>query len=258
MQGVFRHTCSPRFLSLLSLGKPHPRWAESNFRDGDPNEKWHSRATKCVPLTKRNGQSSDRVDEHASRNGRAVPSLLNPIKTEPTPDGSPHLYRFSPSPGPSMRYHTFQTDVRGSTYDEQRLSYNSPNGSSMGYGSPTQSHYHPSQTTGSASSTYSDGGGGGNYPLSANEDSPSYGDHFSSNGSTPQGFCPCRTSPATGVAYISLSQQLQTSLNALRQYSHHPPNTQCLLYRRIVELNSLMQCVAFVRMLSSFFIKFDF
>ncbi|KAJ3506747.1 hypothetical protein NMY22_g17150 [Coprinellus aureogranulatus] len=61
-------------------GKPHPRWADTNFRDGDPNEKWHSRATKCVPLSKRGIGS----DDHPPRSGRG--NGLSPIKTEPPTD----------------------------------------------------------------------------------------------------------------------------------------------------------------------------
>ncbi|KAF9013051.1 hypothetical protein BDQ17DRAFT_1231572 [Cyathus striatus] len=214
-------------------GKPHPRWADSNFRDGDPNEKWHSRATKCAPLTAKRPTQDD-----GQRNGRAMPTLLSPIKTEPITDTGSHLYRFSASPAPSMRYHTFQAE---------RQNYNPQSGSPLAtYHSP---HYQgnggqQNGTPGANSSSYSDGGGG--YPLSGSDDDHSYssGDQgYSSNGAGS--YCQCRTSPGTGVAYISLAQQLQSSLNSLRQYSHHPPNTQCLLYRRIVELNSLMQCVCF-------------
>ncbi|KAF9465312.1 hypothetical protein BDZ94DRAFT_1254233 [Collybia nuda] len=226
-------------------GKPHPRWAESNFRDGDPNEKWHSRATKCVPLSKRRGQSPDRLpDLISSHNGRAVPSLLSPIKTEPTTEFSPNLHRFSPSPAPSMRYHTFQADVRSpssSSFDtEQHSSYNGASYPTTT--SPPSAQYHNGTQPGSIPSSYSDGGG--HYHLSGSDDGHPYhsSDHYS-NGSQPQNFCPCRTSPGTGVAYISLAQQLQSSLNSLRQFSHHPPNTTCVLYRRILELNSIMQYV---------------
>ncbi|KAJ7214007.1 hypothetical protein GGX14DRAFT_392779 [Mycena pura] len=78
-------------------GKPHPRWAESSFRDGDPNEKWHSRATKCAPLPKRRGLSPYQT---------RPPALLPPIKTEAPSESqsqSQHaqgMYRFSASPPP--------------------------------------------------------------------------------------------------------------------------------------------------------------
>lgn len=174
--------------------------------------------------------------------------MLNPIKTEPSSEAAPHLYRFSPSPAPSIRYHTFQADVRTSptsSFDtSHRQSYNAPQpNSSVQYHASPSSPPAASYTTGHNGDSYSDGG---SYPLSGSEDGH-YGERFPHpNSSPPSNFCPCRTSPATGVAYIALSQQLQTSLNSLRQFSHHPPNSQCLLYRRIIELNNLMQYVVIV------------
>ncbi|KAF8886224.1 hypothetical protein CPB84DRAFT_1685145 [Gymnopilus junonius] len=234
-------------------GKPHPRWAESTFRDGDPNEKWHSRATKCVPLQKRlSGQQSTPPGQQSDdmpRNGRAVHSLLTPIKTEPVSEANAHLYRFSPSPQPSMRYHTLQTDVHpgsdSSSFDNDPRSaggYNGTNGSSYHGNNANGGHYNGNGNQGSAPSSYSDGGGGGtgNYSLSNSDDGTnSYGEQYTSS---PQSHfaCSCRTNPALGIAYINLSQTLQSSLNSLRQYSHHPSNTQCNLFRKIVELNNTL------------------
>lgn len=255
LRGTITHLLSvPFHPHLLSIGKPHPRWAESSFRDGDPNEKWHSRATKCVPLPKRNGQqpqqpqqttqSQQQLPDDMLRNGRAVPSLLSPIKTEPTPEANAQLYRFSPSPAPSMRYHTFQADVRSdssSSFDnDPRPGYNPSNGSGM---YPTNTtHYTTSGTGSTAPSTYSDGGGGVSYPLSNSDDgSTSYGDHFSVNNSPQSHFlCPCRSNPALGITYLQLSQTLQQSLNSMRQYNH-PTNSHCALFRRIVELSNALQ-----------------
>ncbi|KAG6919220.1 hypothetical protein DXG01_008015 [Tephrocybe rancida] len=223
-------------------GKPHPRWADSSFRDGDPNEKWHSRATKCAPVTKRRGSSPERP------NGRALPPSLSPIKTEPATEASSHLYRFSASPAPPMRYsNNFQADVRSpstSSYDNESQ-YPATNGNyHPSSGSPTG--YHAPQHSSSVPSTYSDGG---SYTLSGSDDGNSYhsghGDQYSSS----HQICACRTSPGTGIAYISLAQQLQTSLSSLRQYYPHPQNTSCILYRRIVELNNLMQYVFVVSLL---------
>ncbi|TFK71255.1 hypothetical protein BDN72DRAFT_765278 [Pluteus cervinus] len=240
-------------------GKPHPRWADSNFRDGDPNEKWHSRASKCTPLAKR--RTVDGIDDHGG--GRVISSLLTPIKTEPTQEQGPQLYRFSPSP-PPMRYHTFPADVRGSSNssfdaDHARPNYNNTHQSNGSSGVPAY-HTSPSSSPSgnyaphnhqASSNSYSEGGAGAHYSLSGSDDGH-YTDqqqqpqqHYSSDGSSSPTYCPCRTNPATAVAYVSLSQQLQTSLNSLRQYSHHPPNTQCALYRRMVELHSLMKCVSF-------------
>ncbi|KAG6854286.1 hypothetical protein C0991_008534 [Blastosporella zonata] len=218
-------------------GKPHPRWADSNFRDGDPNEKWHSRATKCAPVTKRRGSSPDRPSV------RTLPPSLSPIKTEPTTEPSPNLYRFSASPPPPMRYsNNFHTDVRppsSASYDNEG-SYPSNNGNyHPPSGSPTT--YHAPHHSSSVPSSYSDGG---SYTLSGSDDGNSYhsgghGDQYSSSQ-----MCSCRTSPGTSIAYISLAQQLQTSLSSLRQYYPHPPNSSCVLYRRIVELNNIMQYVS--------------
>ncbi|KDR83038.1 hypothetical protein GALMADRAFT_1349063 [Galerina marginata CBS 339.88] len=238
-------------------GKPHPRWAETSFRDGDPNEKWHSRATKCVPLQKRSsGQQTTQVGQQPEdllRNGRAVHSLLSPIKTEPATEANAHLYRFSPSPQPSMRYHTFQADVRpgsdsSSSFDDPRSAggYNATNGNGVAYhgNNSTNGHYNNgSGNQGSAPSPYPENGGGGtaNYPLSSSDDgNNAYADQYSVNSASPQSHfaCPCRTNPALGIAYINLSQTLQNSLGSLRQYAHHPTNTQCTLFRRIVELNN--------------------
>lgn len=240
---------------LLTAGKPHPRWAETNFRDGDPNEKWHSRATKCTPQAKRRGHTPEGVDEHPSHTSRGVlSSLLTPIKTESVSEVNQHqLYRFSPSPGPSIRYHTFQSDGRSpstsSFENEPRQPYSAGPPSSRGSGLP----YHPSSSVSAISynghpsstpSSFHDGGGGGGYAVPGCEEDRVYVGQFTPENSS-QSFCPCRTSPATGHTFIALSQQLQSTLSALRQYSQHPPNSQCLLYRRIVELNNLMQYVSY-------------
>ncbi|KAF9527516.1 hypothetical protein CPB83DRAFT_907526 [Crepidotus variabilis] len=240
-------------------GKPHPRWAESGFRDGDPNEKWHSRATKCIPLQKRtslpqsptNGQPTDvdpRNGQATTPGGRGMQNLL--IKTEPATDANSHLYRFSPSPAPSMRYHSFQQgDLRGSEAHSQssfdadpRSAYaTGANGSGYHSTNPTNGHYSSGTTSNgavaAAPSNYSDGGSNGAYPLNGSDDGnhSTYGEYHRHTST-----CPCRSNPALGMTYMTLSQALQTSLNTLRQYSHHPSNAQCSLLRRINDLNTAL------------------
>ena len=161
------NSISPHSQTILS-GKPHPRWADSNFRDGDPNEKWHSRATKCLPAQKRGPQSQSQQQPQQNghtengggggaggggtgdpRNGvstRGMQSLLSPIKSEPMNDGNnnAHLYRFSPSPAPSMRYHSFQPgDVRAGTDPQTQSGYPTTNGTT------TNGYHHSSNSTGS-------------------------------------------------------------------------------------------------------------
>ncbi len=234
---------------FLTLGKPHPRWADSSFRDGDPNEKWHSRATKCLPSSKRRAPSPELVEDQnvSHANGRGPTGLhstmLTPIKTESASEAA-HLYRFSPSPAPSMRYHTFQADVRSpptSPYEgASRSSYRGNSGGSYHGSVPTASSPYGAGHSGSGPSSYSDGGS--SYHLSGSDDGRSFGgEHYSRNSPPNPSFCPCRTSPSLGHTYISLSQQLETTAQSIRQYSHHPPNGQCQLFRSILELNQLMQ-----------------
>lgn len=200
-----------------------------------------------MPATKRRAPSPGRGDEAPSRTGRVVPSLLSPIKTEPTNEPSPNLYRFSPSPAPSIRYHTFQSDLRSpstSSFDNERHPPYSNGNSNVNFHSPSSPAvpFHGTSNGNSIPSSYSDGGGGSYH----SDDSNTFHNNLEYNGSSrpsPHVYCACRTSPGLGLAYISLAHQLQSALGALRQYSNHTPNTQCLLYRRIMELNNLMQYV---------------
>lgn len=152
-----------------------------------------------------------------------------------------------------MRYHTFQADVRSDSsssfeHDQRPAGYNPVNGSAGGgmpYPTSANGNGYSNGNggpNGSAPSTYSDSGGG-NYPLSGSDDGNTYNEHYSANGSSPQMNynCPCRTTQALGVAYMNLSQTLQNSLNTLRQFPHHPSNTQCAVYRKVVELNNTLQ-----------------
>jgi len=181
------------------------------------------------------------------RGGRAVPSLLTPVKTEPTNETSPHLYRFSSSPAPSMRYHTFPSELRSpstSSFDNERHPPPYSNGvSNVSFPTPSSPSipYNGGSNGNPLPSSYSDGGGG----SYGSDDSGAFnGNQYTgTNRSSSHSFCACRSSHGLGIVYISLAQQLQSTLGALRQYSNHPPNTQCMLYRRIVELNNLMQYV---------------
>lgn len=178
---------------------------------------------------------------------RGMQSLLTgPIKAEPVPDANnTHLYRFSPSPAPSMRYHSFQhADVRGSdpqsqsTFDtDPRSGYPTSNDHTNGF-HPSNSGNHYSAGTAAAATPYSDGGAAGAYSVNGSDDGKGsvYGDHYRHNNP-----CPCRTNPTLALTYLTLSQTLQSSLNTLRQYSNHLPNSQCTLYRRIVDINNALQ-----------------
>lgn len=223
----------------LTTGKPHPRWADGNFRDGDQSERWHSRAAKYSPQTKR-GAESEGIDQNT--NGR-LPS----IKTEARTDNnrSP-IYDFSPSSTSSIPFSDYQSGVSSPPLlpynTERRPSFDSDrshNGSTMVYSSsstaPTISyHQHPH-----SSSPYS---GSSGYQSEFDDDRVFSHGIAATPSPIPQ-FCACRTNPAMGHALISLNHQLQSTTNALRQYAQHSHESQCLLFRRIVELNNLMQCV---------------
>lgn len=142
-----------------------------------------------------------------------------------------------------MRYHQSFPEVRANNGGSPTSPYEEQQQRSFHVGSPTQGYGgHPSSYHGHGSATsYSTDGGGGSYGNGHGYGS-SHSDHY--HGSPPQQvYCPCRTSTATGVAYLTLSQQLQNSLTSLRQYTHH---SQCHLFRKIVELNDLMQYVFLV------------
>ena len=87
--------CAPALLPARSLsapaGKPHPKWAEPNFCDGDATEKWHSRSSRRLQFPK--GRDGGGRPEDG---GRLPPA----IKTEQgaDPSGQHSLYRFTPSP----------------------------------------------------------------------------------------------------------------------------------------------------------------
>jgi hypothetical protein len=219
----------------VNAGKPHPRWADSNFRDGDPSEKWHSRAAKSAPNKRR---SSPEPGDHRGGN-----PTLAPIKTEPmTETPQPHLYRFSPSPESSVRYNTFRSDIPSPTATSfgthgHRHTYSegsSGGSSTMSYQSPPSA---PSMTYNgghrhSGDSSFSDG--------EYQDDDRTYDGHYSPDRSPIQSFCPCRTNPATNHTYVALSNQLQNTLSGLRPFFQHPTNSPCTTYRRVVELNSIL------------------
>lgn len=89
-----RHTSQSAAPHSFSTGKPHPRWAEPNFCDGDATEKWHSRASRRTQL---------QIQRQRAMEG----SQSSPVvKTEQQGESSnqPQLYRMSPSPGPALSF----------------------------------------------------------------------------------------------------------------------------------------------------------
>ena len=166
---------------------------------------------------------------------------MSPIKTEPIPETSPSLYRFSTSPGlasGSMRYHLSYPGELGESSGSPTSPYEVQRNfsSTQAYGSHPTATYHTHSISGASSySTDTNGSYGSNHGYGSTTPNDQYQ-------SSPRQsvYCPCRTNPATGVVYLALSQQLQNSLPPLRQYSHH---VQCQLFRKVIELNDMVQWV---------------
>jgi hypothetical protein len=217
-------------------GKPHPRWAEGNFRDGDQSERWHSRAAKYSSQVKRAGTEAEPVDvdEFTDHDGR-IPS----IKVEDS--GRSPLYGFGSTSPSSLRYNNFPSGVPSPPpilpFDNNRRgSYDASARSTISYSSSSTTLYHHNSHHDNASS-YSGGSGG--------YDQSDFGEDFQPRFEQPsppiQSFCACRSNPGTAPTLIALNRQLQNSTSVLRQYANHTPDSQCMLYRRIAELNNLMQ-----------------
>ena len=213
--------------STVTAGKPHPKWAEPNFCDGDANEKWHSRSSRRLQYQKLPRDRHDDGQHLQGANGRIPPA----IKTEHANDPSQqNLYRFSPSP-------THPGAVDGSA------------GHSYGMYRNQQAHGHGQGVYSPAddSSCYSS-------PSSASVMTYSEARHGASSGGGEQYYqeqqyvqqqqqaCPCVTNPAAGNALIGLTNQLQNTLALLRQLPEHSTGRQsCVIVRRVTELNDIMQ-----------------
>ncbi|KAI0041431.1 hypothetical protein FA95DRAFT_1611018 [Auriscalpium vulgare] len=195
-------------------GKPHPRWADANFCDGDPNEKWHSRASKRPPhmrlnLQRRRGSDYDDV--------AAGPT---PIKAEPGGDmaAAQFPYRFSTSPDSAgaSPYHAYPP-AAAPPYHEHHLQYGA---GSSGEGSGSSSYSPYTQTPAAAA-----------YAYRAHACSDVRGD---------AAFCPCGANPAAGHSMAALVQQLRHALNVLCGLPEHSGHA-CAIMQRVQELNDLLQ-----------------
>ncbi|KZT23396.1 hypothetical protein NEOLEDRAFT_1069443 [Neolentinus lepideus HHB14362 ss-1] len=215
-------------------GKPHPRWADANFREGDPSEKWHSRSSKRSQTVKKSRNLLDADDGSTSVSS---PS----IKTEPDEPNSgssqPRLYRLSPSPGPQspVCLHSLQPELGSplSAYEGDHI-----------HASYTERYREdPSYQMQSGSLTYGDRNNGGVSDVNGHFQITQSG-HVRTSVGDPypvvEPFCSCLTDPAAAHSYIGFSQHLQKTLDYIQQFPHHRAGSECLLYRRMVELNDIM------------------
>ncbi|EJF63274.1 hypothetical protein BD309DRAFT_859987 [Dichomitus squalens] len=196
-------------------GKPHPKWAEPTFCDGDPNEKWHSRSSRRLQY-----QKGPR-DRHEEANGRMPPA----IKTEHGSDPSQqHLYRFTPSPT-----HPNVDNGSGHSYNLYR------NQQGHGHG---QAVYSPADD----SSCYSSPSSASVMTYGEARHGVSNGDHYYQDQQQQymQHSCPCLTNPAAGNVLIGLTNQLQNTAAVLRQLPEHNTSRSCVILRRVADLNDIM------------------
>ncbi|RDX53475.1 hypothetical protein OH76DRAFT_1343254 [Lentinus brumalis] len=201
-------------------GKPHPKWAEPNFCDGDANEKWHSRSSRRLQYQK---LGRDRHDDPAMQgaNGRLPPA----IKTEQSSDPAQQhqLYRFTPSPT--------NNGVDGGAAQPYSL-YRNQQAHQHGNGvySPTDDSSCYSSPSSASVMTYSE----------ARHGASNGGDQYYQEQQYVQS-CPCVTNPAAGNALIGLTNQLQNTLALLRQLPEHSAARHaCLIIRRVTDLNDIM------------------
>ncbi|KAI0754783.1 hypothetical protein C8Q80DRAFT_1095757 [Daedaleopsis nitida] len=201
-------------------GKPHPKWAEPNFCDGDANEKWHSRSSRRLQYQK---MPRDRHDDGLT----GAPSRVPPaIKTEqPSDPSQQHLYRFTPSP-------TNPAVDNGSApqYSLYRSQHAHPH--AQGVYSPTDDSSCYSSPSSASVLTYSEARHGHGAPTGGEQ-------YYQPE--QPYA-CPCVTNPAAGNALIGLTNQLQNTLALLRQLPEHGAGRQqsCVILRRVTELDDIM------------------
>jgi len=142
-----------------------------------------------------------------------------------------------------LRYNNFQSEVPSPPssiipFDNPRRgSYDASTRSAISYSSSSTAIYHQQQNQQhDNASSYSGGSGGYDHSDFSEDFQHRYGP-----ASPPiQSFCACRSNPGTAPALIALNRQLQNSTSLLRQYANHTPDSHCMLYRRIAELNNLM------------------
>ncbi|KLO06269.1 hypothetical protein SCHPADRAFT_694783 [Schizopora paradoxa] len=252
-------------------GKPHPRWADPNYYEGDASDKWHTRSQK------RNAAAA------AKRRPQSPSANEVSVKTEPGADlqhqhhqhqhqanggGTSSYYRLSPSPpgGATQQQQQQQpfVNVNVPTQFSPPSAFDSATGAD---GSPVTT-YSPSSPAGYGScgesgSSSSNGGGGGayNYPpqLSNNrklygrgpaerngrENGNGYNQHHH-NGHHHSRYdggasCPCITNPAAGHAFVNLARQLEAVQSCLHQLPEHNQHTHCGVHRRVQELSAILQ-----------------
>lgn len=207
-------------------GKPHPRWTEPNFCNGDAKEKWHSRSTKHTQLPVQKRVVSEE-NGHNLDNQMMSPAV---VKIEPFSDASQHrLYRMSPlflSLPYSNPYHLHNHILQGDRSPMDDASFCSANSSPSSGTSYHDPHPAPSSNRMLNNDLY--------YPQPY---------ILPANPVQAQPPCACVANHTAGHTLISLAHQLQSVLQLLRQLPEHSTRHDCTILSRGVELSSLLRWV---------------
>lgn len=251
----------------MAPGKPHPRWADPSYYDGDASDKWHTRSQKrsgTLPGTKQGLQQQQQQQQRRMNGAPDHPGTGISVKTEPMNDLS-HAgqqqqqqqqqqcyYRLSPSPPPPS-----SAASSNAPYSMGNGNGNAPHfggafdGTGAG-GSPTS--YSPSSPAGYSGSSSSSGFNGTatyRYPSSS-DTRKAYTRHPAldpTNTSThahayqERGYeevlCHCVHNPVAG----NVSRQLDSMTAYLIHVPEHAhgQSQKCGILRRIQELKSILQ-----------------
>ncbi len=157
------------------------------------------------------------------------------VKTEQATDSShqPQLYRLSPSPGPSL---PFDTNLAANFAQRDSHQHSQGDDCSM--------HYSPSSSS-SSSLGYSQSRQTASVLSISNNDLYYHQPYIRSDSSSSEPSCSCLTNPAAGNPLISLTHQLQSTIDLLRQLPEHATRHNCTILKRITQLSDLMQYVSF-------------
>ncbi|KAJ3533234.1 hypothetical protein NM688_g7310 [Phlebia brevispora] len=161
-----------------------------------------------------------------------------PLSSRPNsrPDSphQPQLYRMSPSPGPAL---SFDSGMGSSAYRDGTQSHSQSGCSSPG----DQCNNYASSSSSSPSMGYTQSRQSGSVLAMTNTDLYYHQPYIrGSDSSASDPPCGCLTNPAAGHPLISLTHQLQQTIELLRQLPEHAARGSCVILKQITQLNDLM------------------
>lgn len=247
--------CIPHPPISVAPGKPHPRWADPNYYDGDASDKWHTRSQKrngTLPGTKQGLQQQQRrltggAPEHPGISVKTEP--VNDLQQQQQQQQQQCYYRLSPSPPPP------------SSAASSNAPYSMGNGTANGQhyggafdgtgadGSPTS--YSPSSPAGYSGSSSSSGFNGTYRYPSSSDTRKAYTRHPALESTHAHSQIP--RDPYRGYeeachcVHNPVAAQISRQLDTVTAYLTHVPehahgqSQKCGILRRIQELKSILQ-----------------